>query len=217
MAVDNIARGMAASALKKQGGGGGLTVTNTAAVGQTVKITAVDENGQPTEWEAVDMASGGNGGWEVIADITLDEDGGGAAMLEINQTEDGHQLEYRELMVSIYGTVLSDVASVDSFNIKPFPQSNCSGYLPASSISVRRTFTPDSAMTMFYHYQLFRNHAYEQQDIISNNMFYNGVLIKGDYKIKSVKMYCSYKNASGDAVSVCCPFKAGGRIAFYGR
>ena len=40
-------------------GGGGLTVTNTAAVGQTVKITAVDENGQPTEWEAVDMASGG--------------------------------------------------------------------------------------------------------------------------------------------------------------
>lgn len=37
-------------------GGGGITVTNTAAVGQTVKITAVDENGQPTEWEAVDMA-----------------------------------------------------------------------------------------------------------------------------------------------------------------
>ena len=35
--------------------GGGLTVTNTAAVGQTVKITAVDENGQPTEWEAVNI------------------------------------------------------------------------------------------------------------------------------------------------------------------
>ena len=40
--------------------GGGLTVTNTAAVGQTVKITAVDENGQPTEWEAVDFSSGGD-------------------------------------------------------------------------------------------------------------------------------------------------------------
>lgn len=36
-------------------GGEGLTVTNTAAVGQTVRITAVDENGQPTKWEAVDM------------------------------------------------------------------------------------------------------------------------------------------------------------------
>ena len=31
-------------------GGGGITVTNTAAVGQTIKITAVDENGKPTKW-----------------------------------------------------------------------------------------------------------------------------------------------------------------------
>ena len=36
--------------------GPALTVTNTAAVGQTIKITAVDETGHPTEWEAVDMA-----------------------------------------------------------------------------------------------------------------------------------------------------------------
>lgn len=43
--------------IEKYGGSAGLTVTNTAAVGQTVKITAVDENGQPTEWEAVDMYS----------------------------------------------------------------------------------------------------------------------------------------------------------------
>ena len=35
--------------------GPALSVTNTAAVGQMVKITAVDENGQPTEWEAVDI------------------------------------------------------------------------------------------------------------------------------------------------------------------
>ena len=40
--------------------GPALAVTNTAAVGQTVKITAVDENGQPTEWEAVDFSSGGD-------------------------------------------------------------------------------------------------------------------------------------------------------------
>lgn len=45
-------------------GGGGITVTNTAAVGQTIKITAVDENGKPTEWEAVDMTSG----WAVTDD-----------------------------------------------------------------------------------------------------------------------------------------------------
>ena len=56
-------------------GGAGLTVTNTAAVGQTVKITAVDENGQPTEWEAVDMPSGGGGTtsdeWIDLGTLTL--------------------------------------------------------------------------------------------------------------------------------------------------
>ena len=37
--------------------GPALAVTNTAAVGQTIKVSAVDENGQPTGWEAVDMYS----------------------------------------------------------------------------------------------------------------------------------------------------------------
>ena len=47
-------------------------MTNTAAVGQTVKIAAVDENGQPTEWEAVDMATGEievQSGFELIDSI----------------------------------------------------------------------------------------------------------------------------------------------------
>lgn len=56
-------------------GGGGLTVTNTAAVGQTVKIAAVDETGQPTEWESVDMTSGGGGAtsdeWIDLGTLTL--------------------------------------------------------------------------------------------------------------------------------------------------
>lgn len=49
--------GSEAASVEIPSGGGGLTVTNTASAGQTVKITAVDETGQPTEWEAVDMAS----------------------------------------------------------------------------------------------------------------------------------------------------------------
>lgn len=35
--------------------GPALAVTNTATVGQTIKVAAVDENGKPTEWEAVNM------------------------------------------------------------------------------------------------------------------------------------------------------------------
>lgn len=35
---------------------------SSATVGQIAKITAVDSNGAPTAWEAVDMPSGGSGG-----------------------------------------------------------------------------------------------------------------------------------------------------------
>ncbi len=60
----------------KASGGGGITVTNTAAVGQTIKITVVDENGKPTEWEAVDMPVG----WTVTDDgngnVVIGEDNG---------------------------------------------------------------------------------------------------------------------------------------------
>jgi hypothetical protein len=46
-----------------------------ATVGQTVKISAVDDNGVPTAWEPVDMASGGGGEkWEKIADVALTAD-----------------------------------------------------------------------------------------------------------------------------------------------
>lgn len=38
------------------GGGGGIDVTATP--GQIIQVKAVDENGKPTEWEAVDMPSG---------------------------------------------------------------------------------------------------------------------------------------------------------------
>ena len=53
------------------GGNADLGVTG-ATVGQTVKISAVDENGVPTAWESVDFPSGA--GWRLIADITLEEE-----------------------------------------------------------------------------------------------------------------------------------------------
>ena len=76
MAVDNIARGMAAKALENQGGGGSsLPIVNTATVGQTIRVYAVDETGNPTEWEAVEFPAGG-GEWELIIDTTFTEAAG---------------------------------------------------------------------------------------------------------------------------------------------
>lgn len=54
--------------------GAGLDVTG-ATVGQTVKISAVDDNGVPTAWEPVDMASGGGiGQFRHIRKVTIPED-----------------------------------------------------------------------------------------------------------------------------------------------
>ena len=55
-------------------GGGDISLGLTAAsVGQTIKVKAVDENGKPTEWEAVDMLSGG-GHWETVLDTVWEQD-----------------------------------------------------------------------------------------------------------------------------------------------
>lgn len=43
-----------------------IPVPATAEVGQTIRVSAVDENGKPTAWEAVDMASGGGSADEYV-------------------------------------------------------------------------------------------------------------------------------------------------------
>lgn len=51
--------------------GSGISVTG-ATVGQTVKISAVDDGGVPTAWEPVDFPSGGTSDeLEIIADVVL--------------------------------------------------------------------------------------------------------------------------------------------------
>lgn len=52
--------------------GAGVDITG-AAVGQIPRITAVDADGKPTAWEAVDMAGGGDE-WEKIATIDVTSD-----------------------------------------------------------------------------------------------------------------------------------------------
>lgn len=55
---------------------GAIPVPATASVGQVIAVKAVDADGKPTEWEAVDMASGsGSGGsasWVTLLKETLD-------------------------------------------------------------------------------------------------------------------------------------------------
>lgn len=52
---------------------GAIPAPTTASVGQVIAVKAVDADGKPTEWEAADMSAGG-GAWNVIANVTLEED-----------------------------------------------------------------------------------------------------------------------------------------------
>lgn len=47
-------------------------IQSGAAVGQIAKITAVDDNGKPTAWQAVDMPRGGH--WETVLDTVWQQD-----------------------------------------------------------------------------------------------------------------------------------------------
>lgn len=66
--------GMAEAVRDIPSGGTDISLGLTAAtVGQTVKVKAVDTEGKPTAWEAVDMASGAET-WEKIADVAFTAD-----------------------------------------------------------------------------------------------------------------------------------------------
>lgn len=49
-----------------------ITAPTTAAVGQIIKVKSVDTSGKPTEWEAADLPSGGEGTWEELIDTTIE-------------------------------------------------------------------------------------------------------------------------------------------------
>ena len=77
----------------------GLTA---ATPGQIIKVKAVDGDGKPTEWEAVDMpGDGANETWEEIAAGEFIED---VAVLEISADKDGAPFALRKMQIQITGT-----------------------------------------------------------------------------------------------------------------
>lgn len=65
----------------------------TASVGQTIKVSAVDANGKPTEWKAVDFQEGK---WRLVADVRLTED---TATIEITQDTEGNAFALKEYLL----------------------------------------------------------------------------------------------------------------------
>lgn len=74
-----------------------IPIPQTAAVGQTIVVKAVDENAKPTEWEAVDMASGGGEKpWRYDKLIEFSEDTAG---FTLDTFDDGSPFDFTEIEV----------------------------------------------------------------------------------------------------------------------
>ena len=112
-----------------------LNITG-ATVGQIAKITAVDNSGKPTAWEAVDMPSGGGGEtWEAINAITLsdavntvtintDSGGNAIALKKVRILIEGSATTNQDLLLNNYryfrASVVGTAASVGALSAEPF-------------------------------------------------------------------------------------------------
>lgn len=108
----------------------GIPTPSTAEVGQTVVVSAVDENGKPTEWEAADLPSGGSGcsEWELINElITTDE----VTNVLIDKDTNGNTFDLEEIKVTVQAT--------------PVANTTCSWYFYISSESTFSALTPLAA------------------------------------------------------------------------
>lgn len=94
--------GMAEAVRDIPSGGTDISLGLTAAtVGQTVKVKAVDTDGKPTAWEAVDMASGGGETWELIASGEMQE----AALLNITKDNNGLPFSLKSAQIFVRGDI----------------------------------------------------------------------------------------------------------------
>lgn len=84
----------------EESAGNYIPVPETAEVGQTIVVTAVDENGVPTAWEAADMAAGGDE-WELLNTITVSDDE--TANVTFTEDSDGNPLALKKFYLRATG------------------------------------------------------------------------------------------------------------------
>ena len=118
-----------------------LAITG-ATVGQIAKITAVDDSGKPTTWEAVDMPSGGGGdlSWIEVADITTEEQ---TQQLIISTDKDGRPISrYNaiEMISLIYVPAdATQTSNSGSLWIYPYPKIGTTFYRYVANFATWKT------------------------------------------------------------------------------
>ena len=196
------------------GGSGGTDISlglTSVAVGQTIKVKAVDESGKPTEWEAADISAGG--GWELITDITLTEDGGGANQLNVTRNDKGENFEYRQCMVCISGKVIDGWPKGASQYIYLFENNDATG--SSASIMLSR-LAPGAGGTDYkttVETSIFGNLV--RIIACGGSVDTSSLIMRSESSIdtfRSIRISCY-----GNSQWVSVPLATGGRVVIYGR
>lgn len=85
----------------------------TAEVGQVISVKAVDDEGKPTEWECVDMASGGTE-LELIHDIVVEES---VNYMNLDMRKNGKPVYWRYLAFIFVGVFDSPAGKTGSADL----------------------------------------------------------------------------------------------------
>lgn len=172
-----------------------LNITG-ATVGQIAKITAVDESGKPTSWEAVDMPSGSDE-WELIAHINVADDvEKDVTVWEYNNLPRYKYIAYKKVNLVGSGDQTASGCTIQINNESSQP----------SGMTYGKSGSPQSCIGMIYVMPFGWTHYKTIDSISPNNISLGGfnamltALPLSDNAITSIKLsaHTTYKIASGE-------------------
>ena len=189
----------------------GTLIQSGASVGQIAKITAVDESGKPTAWEAADISAGG--GWELITDITLTEDGGSANQFNVTSNDKGEDFEYRQCMVCLSGKVVDGWPKGAYISLELYESNKLTGSKASISLSRLAAGAGGTDYKTTVEISIFGNLV--RIIACGGSSDTSSLIMRSDTSIdtfRSIKMSCY-----GNNQWVSVPLAAGGRVVIYGR
>lgn len=106
--------GMAEAVRGIPSGGTDISLGLTAAtVGQTIKVKAIDADGKPTAWEAVNIAK--PWGWELINEITIPEGADEILEFVINTDSNGKPFKLHRFMMFVHLPIYTGESEIPNY------------------------------------------------------------------------------------------------------
>lgn len=214
-AIDGKPLSAGGKLLKASAGGGtaiDLGVTG-AAVGDIIKVAAVDADGKPTAWEAAELASGDDsGGWFLIGTHVVPEVDDGAINISFTKDANGNDFQVREVMACFNGTIKEDVQTSSYININLTDATGKNRTVPLT-----RNATGATGTTYICNAQIGLFGGLEKIAAVGGKTDLTQSFICQASTIESAIKVTLSAFINNTSTWVSTPFAAGGKITVYGR